>query len=99
MELTDFKKLMLDKVDECDHWLNGKDIAVAKVATEEENVARAQEALDEAIRVLDEARADVASYTEANITAVNDYKKSLEKELGIYTEPVVDTDDLSTQSI
>jgi Flp pilus assembly CpaF family ATPase len=64
---VNFVEFMVDKFNECDAWLNGKDIALKK--------------LGEAERAYEEAKKDVEEYTEENIAQVENYKKDLEDKL------------------
>lgn len=64
---VNFAEIMLDKFNECDAWLNGKDIALKKLAGAE--------------MAYEEAKKDVEEYTEENIAQVENYKKDLEDKL------------------
>ena len=64
---VNFAEFMLDKFNECDAWLNGKDIALKKLADAE--------------MAYEEAKKDVEEYTEENIAQVENYKKDLEGKL------------------
>ena len=64
---VNFAEFMLDKFNECDAWLNGKDIALKKLAN--------------AKMEYEEAKKDVEEYTEENIAQVENYKKDLEAKL------------------
>lgn len=64
---VNFAEFMLDKFNECDAWLNGKDIALKKLAGAE--------------KAYEEAKKDVEEYTDENIAQVENYKKDLEAKL------------------
>jgi len=79
MELINIEKLMRDKLDECNEWIDGKDKAVEK--------------LEEAKIAYEQAQANVAEYTEENIAQVIAYRDDLKSRLGIVDvveEPVVE---------
>ncbi len=77
MEIIDFEQKMRDKLAECELWLVGKDVAVAK--------------LEEARIAYESAKADVEQYTDEYIAEVTTYCDDLRAKLGI--ENVVEVHD------
>ena len=74
---VNFVEFMVDKFNECDAWLNGKDTALKKLADAE--------------RAYEEAKKDVEEYTEENIAQVENYKNDLEDKLialGVFEQNV-----------
>lgn len=78
-EMIDIEKLMRDKLDECNEWLNGKDNAVAKLED-------AEKAYESARLAYEQAKNDVADYNDENVAQVSEYKRNLEHRLGIVVE-------------
>lgn len=79
MQKVNFEQEMLDKLNECDAWLVGKDEAV--------------KAFEEAELRYNEAKEAVAEYTEENVSQVEAYRNDLEAKLvalGIIIPKVVD---------
>lgn len=84
MEIVNIEQLMRDKLNECDEWLNGKDEAVARLD-------EAEKAYEAARIDYERKKADVADYNDENVARVAEYKRDLEKRLGIEPEPVANT--------
>lgn len=81
MEIVNIEQLMRDKLTECDEWLNGKEEAVARLE-------EAEKAYEAARIDYERKQADVADYNDENVARVAEYKRDLEKRLGIEPEPV-----------
>lgn len=79
MQKVNFEQEMLDKLNECDAWLVGKDEAV--------------KAFEEAELRYNEAKEAVAEYTEENVSQVEAYRNDIEAKLvalGIIIPKVVE---------
>lgn len=80
VEFVDIEKLMHDKLDECNAWLDGKDAAIAK--------------RDEARIALEKAEAEVAEYNDdAYVAELTAYRDGLKSKLGIVDEVVAEAHD------